>query len=86
MGPCELQDILETMGQYVDIYKFSGGSFALMLEEAERLGFDIVELSSGFLVIGTDDMVRMTEIVAEDCESTRSRRSTFSSELAALPI
>ena len=107
MGPRELRDILETMGQYVDIYKFSGGSFALMPEEAvtelidvchefdvkvstggfvenvlirdndkveryfkeaERLGFDIVELSSGFLAIGTDDMVRMMGIVAEDYE------------------
>ncbi len=105
MGPRELRDLLETMGHYVDIYKFSGGSFALMSEdvvtqlidichehdvkvstggfvenvlvrdndkvedyfaEAERLGFDIVELSSGFLAIGTDDMVRMTEIVAAD--------------------
>ncbi|MEF8812420.1 MAG: phosphosulfolactate synthase [Halovenus sp.] len=107
MGPRELRDILETMGRYVDIYKFSGGSFALMpedavqelidichehdvkvstggfvenvlvrdndkvgryFEEAERLGFDIVELSSGFLAIDTDDMVRMTETVVEDYE------------------
>lgn len=105
MGPRELRDILETMGHYVDIYKFSGGSFALMPEdavtelidichehdvkvstggyvenvlardndaveqyfaEAERLGFDIVELSSGFLAIGVDDMVRMTEVVDSD--------------------
>jgi phosphosulfolactate synthase (CoM biosynthesis protein A) len=105
MGPRELRDILETMGWYVDIYKFSGGSFALMpedavtelidvchefdvkvstggyvetvlvrdndqveryFEEAERLGFDIVELSSGFLAIDPDDMVRLTEVVAED--------------------
>ena len=105
MGPRELRDILETMGWYVDIYKFSGGSFALMPEEAveeiievcheydvkvstggyvenvlvrdndkvedyfaeaERLGFDIVELSSGFLAIDSDDMVRMTEVVASD--------------------
>jgi phosphosulfolactate synthase (CoM biosynthesis protein A) len=105
MGPRELRDILETMGRYVDIYKFSGGSFALMpegavrelidvcheydvkvstggyvenvllrdthkvhryFEEAERLGFDIVELSSGFLAVDADDMVRMTETVAED--------------------
>ncbi len=104
MGPRELRDILETMGWYVDIYKFSGGSFALMPEEAVRelieicheydvkvstggfvenvlvkdngkveqyveeageLGFDIVELSSGFLAIDTDDMVAMTEMVAE---------------------
>ncbi|MFB6104880.1 MAG: phosphosulfolactate synthase [Halobacteriaceae archaeon] len=105
MGPRELRDILETMGWYVDIYKFSGGSFALMpedavrelidvchefdvkvstggfvenvlvrdndqveryFEEAARLGFDIVELSSGFLAIDSDDMVAMTEVVASD--------------------
>src|SRR6056297_1799599 len=104
MGPRELRDILETMGQYVDIYKFSGGSFALMpeaavtelidvchehdvkvntggfienvlvkdndkveeyVEECKRLGFDMVEISSGFLAIDTDDMVRMTELVAD---------------------
>ena len=36
MGPRELRDIFETMGQYVDICKFSGGSFALMPESAVR--------------------------------------------------
>ena len=104
MGPRELRDILETVGWYVDIYKFSGGSFALMPEDAVRelidichehdvkvstggfienvlvkdndkveeyvtecaeLGFDIVEISSGFLAIDTDDMVALTELVAE---------------------
>jgi phosphosulfolactate synthase (CoM biosynthesis protein A) len=99
-----LRDILETMGWYIDIYKFSGGSFALMPEDAVRelidicheydvkvstggfvenvlirdndkveeyveecaeMGFDIVELSSGFLAIDADDMVAMTEMVAE---------------------
>ncbi|MFB6206429.1 MAG: phosphosulfolactate synthase [Haloglomus sp.] len=104
MGPRELRDILETVGHYVDIYKFSGGSFALMpedtvtemidtchehdvkvntggyienvlirdndkieqyVEECARVGFDIVEISSGFLAIDSDDMVRMTELVAE---------------------
>ncbi|WP_439027457.1 phosphosulfolactate synthase [Haloarchaeobius sp. DT45] len=104
MGPRELRDILETMGEYVDIYKFSGGSFALMPEEAVRelidtchefdvevstggfvenvlvrdndmvdryieeageLGFDIVEISSGFLAIDTDDLVALTETVAD---------------------
>ena len=104
MGPRELRDILETMGRYVDIYKFSGGSFALMPEDAVRelidvchehdvevstggfienvlvrdhdkvedyiteagdLGFDIVEISSGFLAIDTADMVALTELVDE---------------------
>ena len=30
MGKRYLQDVLETMGAYVDILKFAGGSFALM--------------------------------------------------------
>src|SRR5437588_4817430 len=30
MGKRYLQDILETMGQYVDALKFAGGSFSLM--------------------------------------------------------
>ncbi|MFB6130443.1 MAG: phosphosulfolactate synthase [Salinigranum sp.] len=102
MGPRELRDILETVGWYVDIYKFSGGSFALMpedavgelldvchefdvqvstggfienvlvrdndlveryVEEAADIGFDIVEISSGFLAIDVDDMVALTEMV-----------------------
>ena len=104
MGPRELRDVLETMGWYVDIYKFSGGSFALMPEEAvrelievchehdvlvstggfvenvlvrdngkvddylaaaEEIGFDIVEISSGFLAIDAEDVVALTERVAE---------------------
>ncbi len=104
MGPRELRDILETMGEYVDIYKFSGGSFALMpedvvreligichehdvlvstggfiehvlirdyervdryVEEAADIGFDVVEVSSGFLAIDVDDMVALTELVQD---------------------
>jgi len=104
MGPRELRDILETMGWYVDIYKYSGGSFALMPEEKARelneichehdvqvstggfienvlvkdngkvedyiteageLGFDIVEISSGFLSIDTEDLVGLTELVSD---------------------
>jgi phosphosulfolactate synthase (CoM biosynthesis protein A) len=107
MGPRELRDILETMGQYVDIYKFACGSFTLMpedvlreilevchehnvkvstggyietvlvrdndkveqyLAEVERLGFDVVEISSGLLSIGSDDLVGLTELVAEEYE------------------
>jgi phosphosulfolactate synthase (CoM biosynthesis protein A) len=104
MGPRELRDLLETMGHYVDIYKFSGGSFALMPESAVRelidtchefdvqvstggfvenvlvrdhdqveayvaeageLGFDIVEVSSGFLAIDAGDTVALTELVRD---------------------
>ena len=33
------------------------------LEECKRLGFDIVELSSGFISIPDDDLVRLVEKV-----------------------
>src|SRR5574337_375874 len=36
MGVRCLEDILDTMGEYVDILKFAGGSFSLMPEKAVR--------------------------------------------------
>ncbi len=102
MGKRYLEDILETMGSYVDTLKFAGGSFSLMprqavrelidlchnynvrvstggfiehvltqgndvvnryIKECKDLGFDIVEISSGFIVMPTDDLVRLVEKV-----------------------
>src|SRR5512143_73631 len=90
MGKRYLQDVLETMGAYVDVLKFAGGSFSLMPRESlkeiidlcheynvlvdtggfmehvltqgpemvdryiqtcKELGFDIIEISSGFITI-----------------------------------
>ena len=104
MGKRYLADVLETMGDYVDILKFAGGSFSLMprtavqelielchdhevevstggfiervltqgpeavdryLHECRELGFDIVEVSAGFVTIPSDDFVRLVERVAE---------------------
>jgi len=104
IGERALLDILETMGAYVDIFKFSGGSFTLMpekalhgliaacrehdvkvstggfiehvltagpeavdgyLKECKRVGFDIVEVSSGFISIPDDDLVRLVEKVRD---------------------
>src|SRR5262245_6188438 len=98
MGARYLQDILDTMGEYVDALKFAGGSFSLMprrvvrelidlchdhgvmvstggfiehvltqgtgavrayLRECKELGFDVVEVSSGFVSVPTDDVVRL---------------------------
>lgn len=103
MGLNYLEDILTTMGPYVDGLKFAGGSFALMdrvtvqsiiglahhhdcyvstggwienvlrfgpnmvenyLAEARELGFDIVELSVGFVTLPEDDLLRLIERVA----------------------
>jgi phosphosulfolactate synthase (CoM biosynthesis protein A) len=94
-----LEDVLDVVGDAVDIFKFSGGSFAVMpertvkalidmcherqvrvstggfiehvlmsgpgavdryFEECHRLGFDIVEISSGFLSVPIDDLARLT--------------------------
>src|SRR4051812_19321929 len=102
MGPRYLEDILDTMGMYVDALKFAGGSFSLMprqviarivalchahdvsvstggfieyvlgqgagavgayLHEARDLGFDIVELSSGFISLPLDDSLRLMDKV-----------------------
>ena len=102
LGKRALQDILETMGPWVDALKFAGGSFTLMPDRAleelislchehsvlvstggfiERVltqgsdavgqyidtcravGFDIVELSSGFITIPADDWLRLIERV-----------------------
>lgn len=102
VGKRYLLDVLETMGAYIDIFKFSGGSFSLMpekavrelidtchehdvlvstggfiervltygadavdryLEECRRMGFDIVEVSSGFISVPVADLVSMVERV-----------------------
>jgi phosphosulfolactate synthase (CoM biosynthesis protein A) len=102
MGKRYLQDVLETMGEYVDSLKFAGGSFSLMprqavkeiievahqhdvlvstggfmervlvqgkdavdayIKECAALGFDIIEISSGFISIPTDDWLRLVEKV-----------------------
>lgn len=102
MGKRYLQDVLETMGWYVDALKWAGGSFSLMpyqavkelndlchaydvlvstggfiervltqgpeaveryIERCKELGFDIIEISSGFITVPTDDLLRLVEKV-----------------------
>lgn len=102
MGKRYLQDVLETMGGWVDALKFAGGSFSLMprkavqelielchqhnvlvstggfiehvltqggpavdyyIDECKAIGFDIIEISTGFITIPTDDWLRLIEKV-----------------------
>ena len=102
MGRRYLEDVLETMGRYVDSLKYAGGSFALFprervkelneichrhqvlvstggflehvvtrgreavrryIGECRDLGFDIIEVSAGFITIPTDDWLRLVEEV-----------------------
>ena len=101
-GKRYLEDILETIGAYVDSIKFAGGSFTLMPRQAVKdiidlahrhdvlvstggfiehvltqgseavnryigecrdIGFDILEISSGFITIPVDDWLRLVEKV-----------------------
>jgi phosphosulfolactate synthase (CoM biosynthesis protein A) len=102
MGVRYLQDVLETMGPYVDALKFAGGSFALMpraqvralidlchahdvlvstggfieyvltqgqgavhqyIDACRDLGFDILEISAGFITLPPDSTLRLIERV-----------------------
>lgn len=102
MGKRYLEDVLETMGEYVDSLKFAAGSFSLMkrdvlkeiidtahrynvlvstggwieyvltqgpdaveryVKECKEVGFDIIEISSGFITIPVDDWVQLVELV-----------------------
>ena len=102
MGRRSLEDIVDTMGSYVDSLKFAGGSFALMprralleitklchehdvlvstggflehvlrqgkdavksyIRECKEVGFDIIEISSGFIPMPADDWLRLVEQV-----------------------
>lgn len=102
MGKRYLQDVLETMGPYIDSLKFAGGSFTLLsgsilkelvdlahsydvmistggfieyvltqgpeavdryIKTCKDVGFDIIEISSGFITIPTDDWLRLVDKV-----------------------
>ena len=104
MGRRYLEDVLETMGPYVDALKFAGGSFSVMprsaveglietchahdvlvstggfleyvltqgpdavrayIAECADYGFDIIEISAGFITLPTDDWLRLIEAVQE---------------------
>ena len=104
MGKRYLQDVLETMGDYIDTLKFAGGSFTLIprpilielldlchqhnvavstggfiehvltqgaeavdryIRECRDVGFDIVEISCGFITIPVSDWLRLIEKVQQ---------------------
>ncbi len=105
MGKRYFQDILETVGEYVDSVKFAGGAFSIMpkksvqeitdlchhynalvstggfieyvltqgkeavlqyIKECKEFGFDIIEISAGFITIPTDDWLRLIEAVQQE--------------------
>jgi phosphosulfolactate synthase (CoM biosynthesis protein A) len=104
LGKNYLQDVLETMGEYVDSIKFAGGSFILInpdalheiietahaynvmvstggfieyvvtqgkepvkkyIDACKQAGFDIIEISCGFITLPIDDWLRIIEMVQQ---------------------
>jgi len=104
MGKRYLEDVLETMGEYIDTLKFAGGSFTLIprpaliellelchghdvqvstggfiehvlaqgagavdryIKECREVGFDVIEISCGFITIPVGDWLRLVEKVQQ---------------------
>ncbi len=104
MGKRYIQDVFETMGNWIDGIKFAGGAFTLFpfsvlrefidtahqynvlvstggfmeyvlthgkdavhryIHTCKEAGFDIIEISSGFITLPADDWLRLIEWVMQ---------------------
>jgi len=61
---CHHHDVLVSTGGFLE-HVLAQGSDAVRqyIAECKRLGFDIVEISAGFISISTDDWLRLIELV-----------------------
>jgi phosphosulfolactate synthase (CoM biosynthesis protein A) len=59
---CHSYDVMVDTGGFIE-HVLTQGSAAVnrYIEECKRLGFDIIEISSGFISVPADDLVRLTE-------------------------
>jgi phosphosulfolactate synthase (CoM biosynthesis protein A) len=61
---CHKHDVLVSTGGFIERVLVQGGEAARKyVTECKRLGFDIVEISAGFVSISTDDWLRLIELV-----------------------
>src|SRR5213080_219470 len=61
---CHKHDVLVSTGGFIERVLSQGGeSVRQYLAECKKLGFDIVEISAGFISIPTDDWLRLIEFV-----------------------
>ncbi len=61
---CHEHDVDVSTGGFLEyVLAQRGDAVARYLEECRELGFDIVEISSGFVTLPVDDLVRLTETV-----------------------
>ena len=64
---CHQYDVMVSTGGFIE-YVLTRGRDAVIryIEECRELGFDIVEVSSGFITIPTDDWLRIVETVQKE--------------------
>jgi phosphosulfolactate synthase (CoM biosynthesis protein A) len=63
---CHEYDTLVSTGGFAEYVLTQGeDAFVKYVEECERLGFDIIELSAGFISLSNEDWLRMIEVVQE---------------------
>src|SRR5213596_4332054 len=61
---CHKHDVLVSTGGFIERVLVQGGEAVRdYVAECKRLGFDIVEISAGFVSISTDDWLRLIELV-----------------------
>jgi phosphosulfolactate synthase (CoM biosynthesis protein A) len=61
---CHKHDVLVSTGGFIERVLAQGGDAVRQyVAECKRLGFDIVEISAGFISISTDDWLRLIELV-----------------------
>jgi phosphosulfolactate synthase (CoM biosynthesis protein A) len=61
---CHRCDVMVDTGGFIEHVITQGSEIVdRYIEECRRLGFDIIEISSGFLSVPPDDLVRLTEKV-----------------------
>jgi phosphosulfolactate synthase (CoM biosynthesis protein A) len=63
---CHEHQVLVSTGGFIERVLLQGvAAVDRYIDECKRLGFDIIEISSGFLAVPADDLVRLTERVQE---------------------
>src|SRR5213078_4018845 len=61
---CHKHDVLVSTGGFIERVLVQGGDAVRQyVAECKRLGFDIVEISAGFVSTSTDDWLRLIELV-----------------------
>jgi phosphosulfolactate synthase (CoM biosynthesis protein A) len=61
---CHKHDVLVSTGGFIERVLVQGGKAVRQyIDECKRVGFDIIEISAGFVSISTDDWLRLIELV-----------------------